>query len=91
MFGLSFSELLVIFTVALLVLGPKQLPVFARSLGRTLAELKRSFEEIRRDIAVPIFDEPVFKEEEKHLISSPAQPNQSKTGQTEAPDDKHSS
>ncbi len=38
----SFEELLFIFVVALLVLGPKRLPEVGRTLGKTLAELKRA-------------------------------------------------
>ncbi|OGL65565.1 MAG: twin arginine-targeting protein translocase TatB [Candidatus Tectomicrobia bacterium RIFCSPLOWO2_02_FULL_70_19] len=42
MFGsIGFPELVVIFVVALLVIGPQRLPEVARSLGRTLRELKR--------------------------------------------------
>ncbi len=34
MFGLSFIELLVVLLVALIVIGPKDLPVVGRKLGR---------------------------------------------------------
>jgi Tat protein translocase TatB subunit len=43
LFGsIGFPELMVIFVVALLVIGPQRLPEVARSLGRTLRELKRA-------------------------------------------------
>lgn len=49
MFGIGMTELLVIFVVALLVLGPKRLPEIARSLGRGLAEFRRASTDMRRE------------------------------------------
>jgi Tat protein translocase TatB subunit len=49
MFGIGMTELMVIFTIALLVLGPKRLPSMARSLGRTLAEFRRASTDLRRE------------------------------------------
>lgn len=49
MFGLGFTEILVIFVVALLVLGPEKLPQMARQLAKTLGELRRTADEIRRN------------------------------------------
>lgn len=42
MFNLGFSEIFVLSIIALLVIGPKQLPEVARTLGRLLNELKRA-------------------------------------------------
>ena len=42
MFGIGMTELVVIFVIALLVLGPKRLPELARSLGKGLAEFRRA-------------------------------------------------
>jgi Tat protein translocase TatB subunit len=49
MFGIGMQELLVIFVIGLVVLGPKRLPSLARSLGRSLAEFRRASNDIRRD------------------------------------------
>ncbi|MCB0378492.1 MAG: twin-arginine translocase TatA/TatE family subunit [Bdellovibrionales bacterium] len=46
MFNIGFSELIVIGVVALLVIGPKQLPDVARVVGRVLGELKKATEEL---------------------------------------------
>lgn len=42
MFGLSFSHLILFGVIALIVLGPEQLPEVARTLGRLLNELRRA-------------------------------------------------
>ncbi|MBD9398873.1 Sec-independent protein translocase protein TatB [Pseudomonas sp. PDM11] len=54
MFGISFSELLLVALVALLVLGPERLPGAARTAGLWIGRIKRSFisikEEVEREI-----------------------------------------
>jgi sec-independent protein translocase protein TatB len=49
MFGIGMTELMVIFVIGLLVLGPKRLPELARSLGRGLAEFRRASLDLRRE------------------------------------------
>jgi TatA/E family protein of Tat protein translocase len=43
------TELLVILTIGLLVIGPKKLPELARSLAKGLAEFRRASTEMRRE------------------------------------------
>lgn len=50
MFDVGFSELVLIFIVGLLVLGPEKLPVVIRTGSRYLARLRRSFNEVRAEI-----------------------------------------
>ena len=50
MFNLGFTEMAVIFVVALLVFGPHKLPELARSLGKSLAEFRRASNDLRRSI-----------------------------------------
>ncbi len=50
MFGIGMTELMVVFVVGLVVLGPKRLPSLARSLGRTLAEFRHASNDLRRDL-----------------------------------------
>ena len=49
MFSIGMTELLVILTLALLVIGPKKLPELARSLAKGLAEFRRASTEMRRE------------------------------------------
>lgn len=50
MFGIGFSELLVIFAVALIVFGPRKLPDVARALGRGYAEFKKAMDDLKSTI-----------------------------------------
>ncbi len=47
MFGISFTELLVILVVGLIVLGPQKLPGLFRSLGQWINQLRRLLTEVR--------------------------------------------
>lgn len=49
MFGFSLSEMLLLAVIALVVIGPKQLPEVARTLGRFLNELKRTSNSFTRE------------------------------------------
>ena len=52
MFGVSFPELLVLGTVALLVLGPEKLPGMLRTMGQWLAKLRRLTTEVRHQSGI---------------------------------------
>ncbi|MBM4359492.1 MAG: twin-arginine translocase subunit TatB [Deltaproteobacteria bacterium] len=62
MFGLSFGEILVIAILALVVLGPKELPTMLRTLGRTLNKLRRMSTDLRKQSGI---DE-IIREEGLH-------------------------
>jgi sec-independent protein translocase protein TatB len=49
MFGIGLPEMLVILAVALIVVGPDKLPGLARSLARTLLELKKTAESMKNE------------------------------------------
>src|SRR5574343_1832892 len=50
MFGISFSELLLIALIALLVLGPERLPGAARTAGLWIGRIKRSFNAMKAEV-----------------------------------------
>ena len=50
MFDISFSEILVIAAVALIVLGPERLPKVARTLGHLLGRAQRYANDVKNDI-----------------------------------------
>jgi sec-independent protein translocase protein TatA len=57
MFGLGMQELLVILVIALIVVGPKKLPDIAKSLGRGLAEFKRTADEFQSTMLADVSHE----------------------------------
>jgi sec-independent protein translocase protein TatB len=49
-FDIGFSELLVVFVVALLILGPERLPHAARTAGLWVRKIRRSINSVQREI-----------------------------------------
>ena len=51
MFGsVGVPELIIIFTIALIILGPRKLPELGKSLGKSLAEFKRASNELKNTL-----------------------------------------
>lgn len=50
MFGIGMPELVVIFVIALLVFGPKELPKIGKTIGRAMAEFRRASDELKEGI-----------------------------------------
>lgn len=72
MFGLGMSEIIFLAVLALIVIGPKELPELARTIGRFLNELKRSTnvlgDELKQQVRMdPInFNETILHPEHKN-------------------------
>ena len=45
--NIGMGELIIIFTIALLIFGPRKLPELGRSLGKSLSEFKKASNELR--------------------------------------------
>jgi Tat protein translocase TatB subunit len=54
MFGIGMPELLVIAGLALILIGPKKLPDLARSIGKTLGELRKAADDLKGTISEEI-------------------------------------
>lgn len=52
MFNIGFSEAVIIFLVALIVLGPEKLPELGKFLARLTIEIRRGIEEIKRELEI---------------------------------------
>lgn len=52
MFGIGGQELFVILIIALLVIGPKNLPEIARTLGKAFGQFQRAADDLKREIDV---------------------------------------
>lgn len=50
MFGIGMSEMLVIMVIGLVVIGPKQLPEVARTLGKLFAQFKRTTNDLKEQV-----------------------------------------
>lgn len=61
MFGLSFTHILVLLVMALIFIGPEQLPEVARTIGRFLNELKRTTSVMAEDMKQAARDQNIQK------------------------------
>ncbi|HET6438664.1 MAG TPA: Sec-independent protein translocase protein TatB [Anaeromyxobacter sp.] len=55
MFGISGVELVIIAALALILLGPDQLPQVARTLGKWMREFRRATDDIRDQLETEIY------------------------------------
>jgi sec-independent protein translocase protein TatB len=54
LFGIGWTEMLVIGLVALVVVGPERLPQAARTIGNLIGYLSRQLKNIREEIRQPV-------------------------------------
>ena len=74
MFNIGPQEMIVIFVVALVVLGPEKLPGLGRAIGRGLAEFRRASAELRGSLEREmqnIEHEAKLKETVKDAVTTP--------------------
>ena len=66
MFNLGFSELLLLGVIALIFIGPQQLPDVARTIGRFLNELKRASADFQATLTEDVKDDLSQRLEARH-------------------------
>ncbi len=81
MFGLGFGELVLIFLIALIFIGPKKLPELAKGLGQGLKEFQKAAKGFSEQMQETAKDEPTTlthnlvepvnapKQEETHVVA----------------------
>ena len=72
-------ELIIIFTIALIIFGPRKLPELGKSLGKSLAEFKRASNELKNTL------EEEIRIDEQRATSAPKAPAQASAEQTPTP------
>lgn len=72
MLNIGFSEAVIIFIVALIVLGPEKLPELGKFLGKLSLELKKGIAEIKKELEIEEIEEDVkeIKDEIKNPLNS---------------------
>ncbi|MFS8608712.1 MAG: Sec-independent protein translocase protein TatB [Gammaproteobacteria bacterium] len=70
MFDAGFSELLLIFVIALLILGPERLPRVAAQLGRWIAKARRTANQLRWQLEREVALDELYRAQPKRQPSS---------------------
>lgn len=88
MFGLSFTHLLILAVLAIVFIGPEQLPEVARTFARLLNEWRRTSSELQssltrtlREDIQPLVPPPVAPEHPTYIADHPAEPVQESTAE----------
>ena len=84
MFDIGLQELALIFVIALLVFGPKNLPQLGRSLGRAMREFRRASDEFRSTIETNLKINELDPIPESTPVSTPSEPLGEPTATPEA-------
>jgi len=50
MFDIGFFEIMIIMVIAVIVIGPANLPKLARAIGRGWGEFQKTFNELKQDV-----------------------------------------
>lgn len=84
MFDASFMELLVVFVIGLLILGPERLPRVAAQLGRWIGKARRTATQLRYQLEREVALEEIYKEQgrRKRPAAPPSNPRAHESAQS---------
>ena len=86
MFGLGAGELLLIFVIAILFLGPKKIPELAKGLGQAVREFQKARDEMMNEINKPHpSTDANAKKADVEVVAVNVEPTESKTDTPESP------
>ncbi len=86
MFGLGAGELLLIFVIAILFLGPKKIPELAKGLGQAVREFQKARDEMMNEINKPHpSTDANAKKADVEVVAVKVEPTESKSDTPESP------
>jgi Tat protein translocase TatB subunit len=98
MFEVGFTEIVLIFVIALLVLGPERLPKLAADLGRWAGRARAMARQLRTQLEQEVHFDPLRDPPASSTTirtppppSAPVTPSASDTGPVASPDETHES
>jgi len=74
MFELSLPHILLLLVIALVVIGPKNLPDIAKTLGKMFGEFQRAADDLKREIKTTTDLSPKPEPEQKKQEDTPPEP-----------------
>jgi sec-independent protein translocase protein TatB len=83
MFDVGFSELVLLFVIGLLILGPERLPRVAAQLGRWMGKARRTAHQLRMQIEREMTMNDIMREQKKRQEDEAAASSSSAEEQTE--------
>jgi len=78
MFELSLPHILLLLVIALFVIGPKNLPDIAKTLGKIFGEFQRAADDLKHEIQTSSQPHPTDNPEQKPPDMKPGEPSESK-------------
>lgn len=84
MFGLGAGELLLIFVIAILFLGPKKIPELAKGLGQAVREFQKARDEMMNEINKPHTPTEQGKKADVEVVAQKVESPEAKTDSSES-------